>query len=198
METCQKEDANVYYPHGYPKTHLEFAKPHWNHDWNRVLWDEHFGHARHRHGYTEKHLIPTVKYGGGSLMFWRCFAASGPGAIFNINGTINSTKYQEILAENLIALLGSGVLVVGRFSSRTMTPSISKSTEMVKSKEQSSFAMANSPDLNPMKKKYPKHIKEPSSAWRNGKKKPPLTITNYRKSLMAAIKFLWRECWSPT
>ena len=32
-----------------------------------------------------------------------CFAASGPGALFNINGTINSTKKnQYILAENLV------------------------------------------------------------------------------------------------
>ena len=46
--------------------------------------------------------IPAVKYGGGSLMFWRCFAASVPGAPFKINGIINSTKYQEILAENLV------------------------------------------------------------------------------------------------
>ena len=43
--------------------------------------------------YKEKHLIPTVKYGDGSLMFWRCFAAS----------TFNSTKYKKILAENLVA-----------------------------------------------------------------------------------------------
>ena len=30
--------------------------------------------------FKEKHLMLTVKYGGRSLMFWRCFAASGPGS----------------------------------------------------------------------------------------------------------------------
>ena len=36
-------------------------------------------------------------------MFWRWFAASAPGAPFKVNGTMNSTKYQEFLAENLVA-----------------------------------------------------------------------------------------------
>ena len=45
--------------------------------------------------------MPTFKY-GGSLIIWGCFAASGPGAL-KINGIMNSTKYQDILARNLVA-----------------------------------------------------------------------------------------------
>ena len=51
-----------------------------------------FGHVHRQHvwcqkrdAYKEKHLIPTVKYGGGSLMLWGRFAAS-PGALVKING----------------------------------------------------------------------------------------------------------------
>ena len=69
-----------------------------------------FGHEHHCHvlqqkrdSYKEKHLIPTVKYGGGLLMIWGCFAASGPGALFKINRIMNSTTYQDILAQNLVA-----------------------------------------------------------------------------------------------
>ena len=51
--------------------------------------------------YKEKPLIPIVKYGGGSLM--GCFAASGPEAFVKINGIMNSTKDQGILAKNLVA-----------------------------------------------------------------------------------------------
>ena len=73
----------------------------------RVLWADEtkivcFAHTHHQHvwhqkmnAYKEKHLIPAVKYGGGSLVFWRYFAASDPGALFKINGIMNSTKYQE-------------------------------------------------------------------------------------------------------
>ena len=46
---------------------------------------------------------PTFKYGSGSFKFWRFFAVSCPGARFKIKFTMISTKYQEILAENLVA-----------------------------------------------------------------------------------------------
>ena len=52
-----------------------------------------------RDAYKEKHLM---KYGGGSLMLWGRFAASGPGAL-KINEIMNFTKYQDISAKNLFA-----------------------------------------------------------------------------------------------
>ena len=58
--------------------------------------------CRNRDAYKEKHLIPTVKYGGGSVMFWGCFNSRGPGTLVRIDGIMNSTKYQAILAENLV------------------------------------------------------------------------------------------------
>jgi len=50
---------------------------------------------------SEKNIIPTVKYGGGSVMVWGCFAASGPGRLAVINGTMNSAVYQKLLKENV-------------------------------------------------------------------------------------------------
>uniref|UniRef100_A0A9J7Y0N0 Uncharacterized protein n=1 Tax=Cyprinus carpio carpio TaxID=630221 RepID=A0A9J7Y0N0_CYPCA len=46
-------------------------------------------------------LIPSVKHGGGSIMVWTCFAASGPGQLAIIDGTMNSELYQQILKENV-------------------------------------------------------------------------------------------------
>lgn len=37
-----------------------------------------------------KNLILSVKHGGGCIMVWTCFAASGQGRLAIIDGTINS------------------------------------------------------------------------------------------------------------
>ena len=96
------------------RKHLEFAKHHLHYDWNKVFWSdetkiEWFCQVQHRHvcrrnrdAYKEKNLIPTVKYGGGSVMLWGCFNSRGPGALVRVDGINNSSKYQAILAENLV------------------------------------------------------------------------------------------------
>ena len=47
--------------------------------------------------FQNKNIIPVVKYGGGSVMVWGCFAASGLGRLAVINGTMNYVVYQQIL-----------------------------------------------------------------------------------------------------
>ena len=51
--------------------------------------------------FEEKNLIPTVKHGGGSIMLWGYFAASGPGKLVVVPGIMNSLVYQYILQENV-------------------------------------------------------------------------------------------------
>ena len=70
--------------------------------WNNVLWTdetkvEMFGHNARRHlwrkpntTYQHKHLILTVKHGGGGLMIWTRFVAAGPGNLI-IESTLNSS-----------------------------------------------------------------------------------------------------------
>ena len=67
---------------------------------------------QNRNAYKEKYLIPTVKYGGG-----RYFSASGPKALFKITGTMNWNfgRKSACLCWDL---------VIGRFSSRTLTPNV--------------------------------------------------------------------------
>ncbi len=57
--------------------------------WENVLWTDEtkvelFGKGHHgtvyrkiNEPFKEKNTVPTVKHGGGSKMFWGCFAASG-------------------------------------------------------------------------------------------------------------------------
>lgn len=47
--------------------------------------------------FYRKNNGPVAKYGGGSMMVWDCFAASGPGRLKIIDGTMNSALYKRIL-----------------------------------------------------------------------------------------------------
>ncbi len=44
----------------------------------------------------KKYPMPTVKYTAGSLMLWACFSAGGPGYFVQMNGIMDSIKYQQI------------------------------------------------------------------------------------------------------
>ncbi|KAK3524035.1 hypothetical protein QTP70_017546 [Hemibagrus guttatus] len=96
---------------------------------------------------------PGVKYGGGSVMVWGCFAASGHGRLAVINGTMNSAVYQNILKENVrpsvcdLKLKRTWVLQQDNDPKHT-----SKSTSewLKKNKMKTLEWPSQSPDLNPI------------------------------------------------
>ena len=53
--------------------------------------------------YSPKNMLPTVKYGSGSIMIWGCFSAKGAGKILVIDGKMNAQKYKQILQENMMS-----------------------------------------------------------------------------------------------
>ncbi len=81
--------------------------------WANILWTDEtkvklFGRCVSRYiwhktntAFHKNSIIQTVKHGGGSVMVWGCFAASGPGWLAIIDGTMNSSLYQKILKENV-------------------------------------------------------------------------------------------------
>ncbi len=98
------------------KAHLSFARKHLDdpqYFWENTLWTDetkvelfgrcvsHYIWRKSNTAFQKKNIIPTVKYGGGSVMVWGCFAASGPGRLAVINGTMNSAVYQKILKDNV-------------------------------------------------------------------------------------------------
>ena len=95
------------------KACLIFARKHLDDPqdfWENTLWTDErkvelFGrcvsHYISNTAFQKKNVKPIVKYGGGSVMVWGCFAASGPGRLAVINGTMNSAVYQRILKENV-------------------------------------------------------------------------------------------------
>ena len=201
--------------------HLKFAKKHLDDPqefWNNVLWtDESKVELFGRHGpryvwrkpntaFHSKNLIPTVKHGGGSVMVWGCFAASGPGRLAIIEGTMNSALYQRILQENVrlsvreLKLKRSWVMQQDNDPKHT-----SKSTsEWLKNKKFKVLEWpSQSPDLNPIEMlwqdlKRAVHARKPTNVtelkqfcMEEWAKIPPRRcerlINNYRKRLVAVI-----------
>lgn len=92
------------------------AKFNWSYDWMKVPQLEetkidHFIQIQHQyvwHGHDdshkERHLIPTLKYGSGSVMFWGRLISRDPWALGMINGQIDFT-IRDIFAKNLLPLV---------------------------------------------------------------------------------------------
>ena len=55
-------------------------------------------------------VVPTVKYGGGGVMVWGCFASDTFSDLFRIQGTLNQHGYHSILQRYAIP---SVLLLVG-------------------------------------------------------------------------------------
>uniref|UniRef100_A0A8C7WT33 Transposase Tc1-like domain-containing protein n=1 Tax=Oryzias sinensis TaxID=183150 RepID=A0A8C7WT33_9TELE len=96
------------------KARLEFEKMHVDKPqsvWENVLWTDETNwsllvrninsmlvDSKMKHPTT----VPTVNHGGGSVLFWGCFAASATGCIEVVQGQMKSPDYQGILGRNVL------------------------------------------------------------------------------------------------
>ena len=77
---------------------LKFAADHTDKEktfWRKTLWSDEteielFGHSDYIFGWR----------GGGSILLWGCFAASGSAAQKKLNGIMKEEDYLQILQEN--------------------------------------------------------------------------------------------------
>ena len=99
------------------RARLAFARAHqaWTvDDWRRVIWSDEtkinrFGSdgqcwywKRDDEQLQPRHVKQTVKHGGGSIMAWGCFTASGPGFVCQIQGRMDQILYRSILEDELL------------------------------------------------------------------------------------------------
>ncbi len=85
--------------------------------WNHVLWSDEtkinlFGSdgvkrvwRQPGEVYKDKDVLPTVKYGGGSVMVWGCMSAASTGELQFIEGTMDANMYCDILKQSMIPSL---------------------------------------------------------------------------------------------
>ena len=98
------------------QSRLQWAKDHrdWRDEWSKVLWSDETSftlfprlgrqYVRRQPGeeMREDCLAPTVKHGGGKIMVWGCFHASGVGILRKIIGTMDQHQYHTILTQEVI------------------------------------------------------------------------------------------------
>lgn len=60
-----------------------------------------------------RHIKPTVKYGGGSVIIWGCMGAFGVGNYCKIDGRMDGNLYREILKDEFMGTISACNLNVG-------------------------------------------------------------------------------------
>lgn len=96
---------------------LEFARNYINYsveDWERVLWTDEskfclfrndgrvYVRRRPWEAYSSQCIVPTVRHGGGNVLVWAGFSASGPGIISQVKGIMDRFVYLDILQNCMI------------------------------------------------------------------------------------------------
>ena len=86
-------------------------------DWKKVIWSDESRFAlRHNDGgvrvirkkgerYMDRFVLPTFKFGKGSVMVWGCFWAGGLGPLVTLKGSVDQEKYVNCLSQNFLPWL---------------------------------------------------------------------------------------------
>lgn len=135
--------------------------------WRNVIWSDECSFKLYNPNYQKRYWnypnkslqIPisvttseTKKYSGGTIMVWACFSYYGKGKIIFLDETITSTRYQQILSENLIE--SSNIMGLKKFIfQQDNAPPHTSNLIRNFFKENKIRLMpwpSNSPDLNPI------------------------------------------------
>lgn len=114
MAAAKKKRPSLSKTHREKRYKFALEKKYWTvEDWKRVVWSDEtkinrvgsdgrkWVWKRRGEGLSDRLVEGTLKFGGGSLMFWGCFGWKGTGHSCKIEGKMDANLYVEIIEEEL-------------------------------------------------------------------------------------------------
>lgn len=152
--------------------------------WNKVLWTDESSFEFHGSPKKKSFRWQTISRGGGSVMFWGCISASGHGDLVPIDGSMNQSKYLDVLNENAFP---SGDRLIGNsFIFQQDNAPCHKSKMITKFLNDIGLETLNwppqSPDLNVIE-----------NVWAYIKGKRNSSLSRRRDETIFEVKTLWEE-----
>jgi transposase len=86
-------------------------------DWKKIVWSDEckfmlydpngrqYCWKKSNEPIYERHIKPTLKFGGGNIMVWGCFCFQGIGNLCRINEKMDSELYCQVLEEDFLGTL---------------------------------------------------------------------------------------------
>ena len=138
------------------------AKRDWDEEWKQIIWSDESRFAlfesdgrervwrRVGEAYNIDCIKPTVKFGGGSVMFWGCFSWDGVGPLVLVEQTMNSEAYVNVLATHFIPWARNGSGTVFQQDGATCHTALYTTWWLRTHAIQVLGWVSQSPDLNPI------------------------------------------------
>jgi transposase len=104
----------------HKRQRLNFAQKYKNwtvEDWKKIIWSDEskvmlydsngrqYCWKKSNESLDERHIKPTIKFGGGNIMIWGCICSQGIGNLCRINEKMNSELYCQVLEEDFLGTL---------------------------------------------------------------------------------------------
>jgi len=149
-----------------------------NSDGQSFIW------KRRGESLSEKNVRKTVKFGGGSVMFWGCFSKNGVGMLTVVDGIMDRYAYVNILRHNLNK--SAEMLQLGKYKFQQDNDPKHTSHHATQYFQENNVDVimwpSQSPDLNPIE-----------NLWASIKKKLKGKDFSKKEKLIECVNDIWRN-----
>ena len=171
-------------------------KKNWTEEWKQVVWSDESRFALFQSDgqarvwrcpgevYNKDCIQHTVKFGGGSVMFWGCFGWHGVGPLVVVEGNMDSDEYINVLANHFIPWVDNYPNSIFQQDGASCHTSIYSAWWMRTHNIPILNWVAQSPDLNPIENLW-NHLD-----YQVRKRKP---LPKSKQELIGAVKEEWRK-----